>query len=134
MDATFLNKPRRKPHWIPPTLQDLPDEDIEQLYFTNPSPNPLHLPSGLDLYNYPHARFSLPTEEEVRLAITGEGQEFGLEGRLTSAEDVIVWFEKGHKSKKGVKEKVMDILDRKTTMVANADEMGKQVLQWKTSF
>jgi 3-hydroxyisobutyryl-CoA hydrolase len=134
VDATFLNKPRRKPQWTPPTLQGLPDEDIEQLYFTNPSPNTLNLSSGMDLYNYPYARFSLPTEEEVRLAVTGEGQEFGLEGRLTTAEDVIVWFEKGHKSKKGVKEKVMDILNRKTTMVAKADETDKQVLQWKATF
>lgn len=70
----------------------------------------------------------------MRLAVTGEGQEFGLEGRLTTAEDVIVWFEKGHKSKKGVKEKVMDILNRKTTMVAKADETDKQVLQWKATF
>jgi hypothetical protein len=28
----------------------------------------------------------------------------------------------------------MDILNRKTTMVAKADETDKQVLQWKTAF
>ncbi|KAI8337730.1 ClpP/crotonase-like domain-containing protein [Chlamydoabsidia padenii] len=132
--ASFLTKPRRKPQWSPPTLQDLPDDDIEQLYFTDPSPNSLNLPSGMDLYNYPYARFSLPTEDDVRLAVTGDGQEFGLEGRLTTAEDVIYWFVKGHKNKIGVKEKVMDILDRKTTMVPDKDDKDKQVLQWNASY
>ncbi|ORZ17699.1 ClpP/crotonase-like domain-containing protein [Absidia repens] len=130
VEGSLLNKPRRKPQWDPPTLHDITDEDIEQLYFTKPSPNSLTLPSSMDLFNYPYARFSLPTEEDVRLAVTGEGREFGFEGRLTTVDEVIFWFEKGHKKKAGVKEKVMDILKRKTYIIFDADNNGKEVLQW----
>ncbi|KAI8092747.1 ClpP/crotonase-like domain-containing protein [Halteromyces radiatus] len=132
VDASLLNKPRRKSEWMPPTLKDISDDDIEQLYFTKPSPNALKLPSNMDLINYPYTRFSLPTEEDVRLAITGDGPEFGLEGRLLTAQDVLQWFEKGHRRKAGVKEKIMDILERKTTTVN--DSNNNPILQWKSYY
>lgn len=119
MEGSLLHKPRKKPQWDPPTLQDITDEDIEQLYFTKPSPNSLVLPSDLDLHTYPYSRFSLPTERDVYLALQ--------DGQMETPHDVIQWFEKGHKYKAGVKEKVIDILERKSTLVA---DNGKQVLQW----
>ena len=111
--ATFLDKPRRKPQWQPPQLSGISEEDIDQLYFTDPSPNVLSLPSKLDLRTYPYARYALPTELDVRLAVTGEGAEFRLEGRLKTEDEIVSWFVKGHKNKWGVKEKVLDILARK---------------------
>lgn len=120
VEATFLDKPRRKPQWQPPQLAGITEEDIDQLYFLEPSPNTLSLPSKLDLRQYPFARFGLPTQEEVRLAVTGEGPEFKMEGRLKEQEEIISWFENGHKSKWGVKEKILDILDRKA--VATVEE------------
>ncbi|KAI8328492.1 ClpP/crotonase-like domain-containing protein [Chlamydoabsidia padenii] len=122
--GSLLNKPRKKPEWDPPTLQDITDEDVEQLYFTKPSPNSLNLPSDLDLHTYSYSRFSLPTEEDVHLAVTGQGSF----GPLETTQEVIQWFEKGHKNKAGVKEKVTDILERKTTLIF--DKSGKQVLYW----
>ncbi|KAL0074792.1 ClpP/crotonase-like domain-containing protein [Phycomyces blakesleeanus] len=113
--AAFLSRPRRKPQWQPSSLEEITDDDIDQLYFNEPSPNALTLPSRLDIIDqYPYSRFALPTEDEVRRAVTGEGAEFGFEGRLKEENDVIEWFEKGHKRKWGVKEKVLDILRRKT--------------------
>ncbi|KAI7893736.1 ClpP/crotonase-like domain-containing protein [Mucor mucedo] len=120
VEAAFLEKPRRKPQWQPPQLAGITEEDIDQLYFLEPSPNTLSLPSKLDLRQYPFARFGLPTQEEVRLAVTGEGAEFQMEGRLKEQDEIISWFENGHKNKWGVKEKVMDILDRKA--VATVEE------------
>jgi 3-hydroxyisobutyryl-CoA hydrolase len=120
VEATFLSKPRRKPHWEPPHISDISDEEIDQLYFTEPSPNLLTLPSTLDLRQYPYSRFSLPTEKEVRLAVTGEGPEFRIEGRLKEKDEIISWFKNGHKGKWGVEEKVQDIINRKT--VATEEE------------
>jgi 3-hydroxyisobutyryl-CoA hydrolase len=116
VQATFLNKPRRKPEWEPKNLSDVLDEDIDRLYFSHLAPNQLTLAARKDLRHYLHARYSLPTEEDVRLAITGEGPEFRLEGRLKAEEDIVSWFVNGHKGKWGVKEKVLDILDRKTIL------------------
>lgn len=114
VEATFLDKPRRKPQWQPPQLAGITEDDIDQLYFLEPSPNPLSLPSKLDLRKYPYARFALPSQEEVRLAVTGEGPEFKMEGRLKELDEIVTWFVNGHKNKWGVKEKVLDILNRKT--------------------
>lgn len=88
----------------------------------------------MDLYKYPYARFALPTEEDVRLAITGDGENDidsednnnSNNNRLLTAQDVVSWFEKGHKGKIGVKEKIMDILERKTFI------NSKQELEWKS--
>jgi 3-hydroxyisobutyryl-CoA hydrolase len=120
VEATFLSKPRRKPHWEPPHIYDISDEEIDQLYFTESSPNLLTLPSTLDLRQYPYSRFSLPTEKEVRLAVTGEGPEFRVEGRLKEKDEIISWFKNGHKGKWGIEEKVQDIINRKT--VATEEE------------
>lgn len=122
VEATFLEKPRRKPQWQPPQLAGITEEDIDQLYFSEPSPNTLSLPTKLDLRHYPYSRFALPTEEDVRLAVTGEGPEFKIEGRLKDEEEIISWFVKGHRNKWGVKEKVLDILRRKT--VSTEEEGG----------
>jgi 3-hydroxyisobutyryl-CoA hydrolase len=114
VEATFTSKPRRKPQWQPSQLAGISEQDIDQLYFIEPSPNTLSLPSKLDLRHYPYARLALPTEEEVRLAVTGEGTEFKLEGRLKDEDEIVSWFVNGHKNKWGVREKVLDILQRKT--------------------
>ncbi|CEG78158.1 hypothetical protein RMATCC62417_12804 [Rhizopus microsporus] len=121
VEAMFLSKPRRKPRWEPSRLGDISDEEIDQLYFNQPAPNQLILSSKKDLKHYPYARYSLPTEEDVRLAITGEGPEFKLEGRLKAQEDIISWFVSGHRGKWGVKEKVQDILDRKAEVLTEQD-------------
>lgn len=125
VEATFLDKPRRKPQWQPSQLAGITDDDIEQLYFSESSPNTLSLPTKLDLRQYPYMRFSLPTEKDVRLAVTGEGAEFKLEGRLKDEDEIISWFVNGHRNKWGVREKVLDILQRKTVPTA------EEGLVWK---
>lgn len=119
----FLSKPRKKPQWEPSLLADITDEDIDQLYFTQPSPNELTFPSNLDMRQYPYSRFALPTENDVRQAVTGENPEFGSEGRLKTAKEVMDWFIRGRPEKRGVREKLTDILERKTYL----DDAGRLV-------
>ncbi|KAI8986011.1 ClpP/crotonase-like domain-containing protein [Pilobolus umbonatus] len=106
--AAFVSKPRRKPHWDPPQLSGISDDDIDQLYFSEPSPNTLRLPSPYDLRKYPYSRFSLPTEEDVHSLLKKS------EDRLKT-EDIVKWFTDGYRGKWGVKEKILDILKRKTS-------------------
>lgn len=114
----FLSKPRRKPRWGPSTLDEISEDDIDHLYFSYPSPNPLTLPNKLDLKRrYPYSRFALPSEEDVRLAIMGHGPQFGPENRLKSDQDVLSWFMHGYRGKWGVQEKILDVLRRKTVHV-----------------
>ncbi|KAI7900649.1 ClpP/crotonase-like domain-containing protein [Cokeromyces recurvatus] len=114
VESAFINKPRRKPQWQPSQISSISDYEIDQLYFTEASPNRLSLLSTLDFRSYPYARYGLPSEKEVRLAITGKGPEYAIEGRLKEKEEVLAWFMKGHKGKWGVRDKILDILDRKT--------------------
>ncbi|KAI8149593.1 ClpP/crotonase-like domain-containing protein [Fennellomyces sp. T-0311] len=111
IDSAFISK-RRKPQWQPTHISD---HEVNQLYFSQPSPNELTFLSNLDMRQYPYARFALPSELDVKLAITGQGSEFhGEQGRLKTQAEVLDWFVKGSRGKRGVREKLLDILERKT--------------------
>ncbi|KAI7861677.1 ClpP/crotonase-like domain-containing protein, partial [Spinellus fusiger] len=123
--STFITRPKVKPQWSPSSVKELTGQYIDALYFNSPAPNPLALCSQLDISDhYPYAHFALPTENDIQRAVTGEGAEFGFEGRLKEENDVVEWFEKHHKRKWGVKEKVLDVLKRKTSVTS-------QGLVWK---
>ncbi|KAI7857287.1 ClpP/crotonase-like domain-containing protein [Circinella umbellata] len=105
--SQFLNKPRQRPQWNPNHISDI---EVDQLYFSRGSPNELTFLSNLDMRQYPYARFGLPSENDVRLALmTGDEKD-----RLTTKQQIMDWFVKGSRGKHGVKEKIQDILDRKT--------------------
>ncbi|KAI9491730.1 ClpP/crotonase-like domain-containing protein [Zychaea mexicana] len=126
VDSSFLSKPRRKPQWDPLHISD---HEIDQLYFSRPSPNDLTFLSNLDMRQYPYARYALPSENEVRLSITGEGSEFQPQegntnsGRLKTKAEVMDWFVKGSRGKRGVREKIQDILDRKTVLAEDGSTL-----------
>jgi 3-hydroxyisobutyryl-CoA hydrolase len=90
---------------------------IERLYFTTSSPNPLHLRGSLDFKEYPYQRYSLPSELEVRAAILGDSSEFRNSGGIASTDEAVHWFKMERRKKKGVEEKVRDILSRKTIVI-----------------
>ncbi|KAG2189045.1 hypothetical protein INT44_004187 [Umbelopsis vinacea] len=117
VDAQLVRKPREKPKWQPPALADIPSEMIDKLYFTKPSPNSLQLRESLDFKEYPYQRYSLPSELEVRAAVLGESPEFRNSGGIASTEETVRWFKMERKKKKGVAEKVRDILSRKTIII-----------------
>lgn len=50
----------------------------------------------------------------MRGAVTGDGPEFGYGNRLKTKKEVVDWFVKGSQGKHGVREKVHDILSRRT--------------------
>jgi 3-hydroxyisobutyryl-CoA hydrolase len=76
----------------------------------------------LSFEQYPHYKFSLPSEEEIRMVITGETPDAGSLSMTRS--EVIDFFLKNRKSKIGVPEKVIEVLDRKTSSHNNG-------LKWK---
>jgi len=117
VDALLVRKPREKPKWQPAALSDLPTETIDRLYFTTPSPNALQLHNALDFKEYPYQRYALPSELEVRAAVLGESSEFRNSGGIASTDEAVKWFKMERKKKKGVEEKIRDILSRKTIII-----------------
>lgn len=115
--SRLITKEKGRPNWKPNTLEEVNAREVEAFFS--------HNPSGLKLLNndtsaqyldYPHAWIGLPRERDVGKFVT--------ETKPESKEAVINFFleEKNHKL--GTKEKVTEILDRKT----KAGQNGK--LQW----
>lgn len=112
--ALLVDKPKRTPNWSPDSLDKVSQEDVES-FFTHKTDFEL-LPkeagsTGGNWMEYPHA-FGLPREIEVQEKVT-DG----------SRQQIVDEFVKKTEGKQGVKEKVNEILDRKTT-----EENGR--LQW----
>ncbi|KAI7874633.1 ClpP/crotonase [Lichtheimia hyalospora FSU 10163] len=111
IDAMFISKPRRKPVWDPPALNELSEDDVDELYFSDQSPNELTFASNLDMRHYPFSRYALPSEESVRQVVIGDEAN---NNRLNTEREIVEWFLKGSHGKRGVREKIADILSRKT--------------------
>lgn len=116
--ALLVDKPKRTPHWSPDSLDKVSAEDVDS-FFTHKTDFELLDQSaggsGEDYRSYPHAWIGLPRENAVRHQVT-QGH---------SQEQIVEHFLKQTGGKQGVKEKIEDILARKT----NPLEGGK--LQWR---
>lgn len=118
--ALLVDKPKRTPKWTPATLEEVSDKDVDA-FFDFSGPTSFELldqdagSHGNDYKNYPHAWIGLPREQEVR------DQVF----KNQTQQEILDYFVKRSDGKQGVKEKVEEILLRKTTQNQN----GK--LGWK---
>jgi 3-hydroxyisobutyryl-CoA hydrolase len=109
VSARLIRKPAETPVWQPATLEDVPMDSVDR-YFATRSQEQLQLYNrGPDAsyLRYPHAWIGLPTEKDIQQFI-----EQGGKGR----KDVLKHFVQTKEGKLGVKEKVLEILDRKTSV------------------
>lgn len=112
--ALLVDKPKRTPNWSPATLDQVSDKDVESFFTYQTDLDLLSKDAGSSEKNYkeyPHAWIGLPKEIEVAEAF----QQFN------SRDQIIDHFVKKTNGKQGVKEKVNEILDRKTYR----DEAGR---------
>ncbi|EXJ84766.1 hypothetical protein A1O3_05438 [Capronia epimyces CBS 606.96] len=122
--ARLINKPPTKPQWKPATLAEVSPADVDA-FFTMPSkedaltlvtPYEGALPQNYT--DYPHAIFALPRESDIQNVV----RSYGRQGSKRVTEEVLNRW--NHKA--GVKEKVQEVLARKTV---SAD--GKAI-SWKS--
>ena len=133
--AVLLDKKTlERPAWSPETLQDVSDTEIQQKFFSADSPflslapkltAPEHLSSTKDRNPM---RFSLPTEKEIGSVVRGNHQSSSKGG--IKMEELISRFEDLRPGKHGVKEKVMEVAQRKCDIVDNSDG-NFQWLKWR---
>ena len=114
--ARLINKPPTDPVWDPPTLEQVTDEAVEQM-FTPGEGSRLQLLS--EEQRMKHDRFpqGLPREAKVEKAVR--------EGGGGTAEEVVERLEREWGGRAGVVEKVREILER----MCDVGEGGKLV--WK---
>lgn len=97
---------RIPPAWQPATLEDIkPEDNIADPFFEVSGKQRLSLLSDVDYQSYPHAKYGLPTELDVKAAVN--------EGGKTPAK-IVNHFVELRQGKQGVKEVVREIVNRKT--------------------
>lgn len=99
---------REDPKWSIASLDEVSDAEVESFFDTS-SAAPLELLSmgtGSAYQDYPHAWIGLPREAEVERVVR--------DGEVTSRKAVVQHFVNAKNGKMGVKEKVEEILTRRT--------------------
>lgn len=113
--ATLVS--REKAKWQPAELKDVDLGKLKFEYFESASPHRLKLPKRKDYMQYPHRKFMLPSENDIKLLVTGEAADAGT--YALNSEEVVNYFVRERKGKQGVKAKVLDVLKRKTRVIEN---------------
>ncbi|EKM55322.1 uncharacterized protein PHACADRAFT_255858 [Phanerochaete carnosa HHB-10118-sp] len=134
--SVLVTKTKERPAWSPSTVAEVRDSDIAAKFFGQYSPQngtapSLELPKDVDVElgktNEP-MRFALPTEQEIHQMVAGSHRSSGSTG-LTK-EELVQKFVSLRKGKTGVREKVVDVVERKC--VEELDKAsGKKYLKWK---
>lgn len=121
--ATLVTK--QKPNWKPSSLEKVDDVKIKQQYFDSPSPQRLELLSNRDFKNYPYRKYMLPSEEDIKRIVTGEAVDVG--NYALTRQQVIDHLVRERQGKQGLKQKVEEVLERKT--IENKKDEDKS-LKW----
>jgi 3-hydroxyisobutyryl-CoA hydrolase len=104
--AQLIRKPKEPPVWQPQSLEDITDgNEIVEPFFKVSGQVRLPLLQDIDYTEYPHAWIGLPRELEVEKVIRESGK---------SPQEVVEWFVEHRGGKQGVREKVQEIVARKT--------------------
>ncbi|KAI9015239.1 ClpP/crotonase-like domain-containing protein [Phycomyces nitens] len=116
---------RTPPKWNPGSLEQVDLAKIRNDYFNASSSAHLGLLTTKDFKQYPHRKFMLPSESDIKRVVTGEAPDVG--NYALNREEVIEYFLKDRRNKQGVKQKVAEVLDRKTRILGKGDSKS---LKW----
>lgn len=104
VEALLMTKPPRQANWKPASLSEVTDEYVDSFFSIPEGERPLQLYSEGDFNQYPFAKYALPSEEEIKKFVKDAPA-----GKATVQEFVAKWG-----AKEGVKEKVAEVLARRT--------------------
>ncbi|RKP25597.1 ClpP/crotonase-like domain-containing protein [Syncephalis pseudoplumigaleata] len=116
MDADFYEGvtarlvEKREPRWSPATVEELDLESIKQRYFNDQASSTLELLTKRDYAQYPYARHTLPSEEDVRQLVLGHSA--GASNVRMSAHDIVSILGREWSGRMFVRERVEEIIAR----------------------
>lgn len=127
--AVLLEKIKGRPAWSPEELSGLTDHDVKQTYFHKESP----FLAGKEQLHFlvdsqpPRPTYGLPSEEEIEQRVTGSHADSG--GVSLNLEELIQQCEMSRPGKHGVREKVLDVVQRRCKDIP-ATSNTEAHLQW----
>ena len=95
---------RGKPEWSPATLEDTPESIVDAFFDTTGQTQMEFVKKGINYTTYPHSWVGLPAENTIRSMVKQQPMK-----RTELIERVLMEW----KGKKGVKEKMEDVISRK---------------------
>lgn len=105
--ARLITKEKGRPKWSPNQLEDVTDEQVAEFFTTEPAGlQVLNTEEKAQYKDYPYASIGLPRERDVEKFISTNSQ--------LKRTDIVEYFLGQTEAKMGVREKVEEILDRKT--------------------
>ncbi|KAI8989733.1 3-hydroxyisobutyryl-coenzyme A hydrolase [Trametes punicea] len=133
--AVIVDKIKERPNWSPSRLEDVSDSDILQTFFATYTPEngtapqitpPAFLNTANRLMDPMH--FALPTEAEIRSMVDGSHKSSG--ATEITLDELLAKFDSLRKGKAGVREKILEVVQRKCAFEADK-HMDKKWLKWK---
>ncbi|OAD79235.1 hypothetical protein PHYBLDRAFT_176636 [Phycomyces blakesleeanus NRRL 1555(-)] len=118
----LINK--TEPKWSPSTLAEVKNSSIKTDFFDTRSEHNLTFLSQKSFSMHPFRKYGLPSEEDIRRVVVGETSA-GLAGIMTQ-QAIVNYFVMNRKGKFGVREKVTEVLGRKT----KASSKDSHKLEW----
>nr|OQO19114.1 hypothetical protein B0A51_14634 [Rachicladosporium sp. CCFEE 5018] len=117
VSSLLIRKPKTTPKWSPASSAEVSEQDVDGFFDGTPG---LQLMGTGDYLDYPHAWVGLPREGEVEAYVSKKG---GL-----TKDAVVSHFEEANGGKQETREKIEEILARKTT------EGGDGSVTWKSIY
>ena len=132
MTKVLVDKDRdNRPPWDPSTLQEVSKEHVARFFDASEL---VQAAPKLNIREAPETEgrvkpmsFGLPTEKEIGRVVRGEHPQSG--SLALTPKDLIQKFQSLSGNKKGVEKKVLDVVERRCELTAEAD--GERYLRWK---
>ncbi|KAF4614630.1 hypothetical protein D9613_003181 [Agrocybe pediades] len=133
VETVIVKKSKERPEWSPATLREVTPSIVSNFFdpkspYLKEAPT-LSLPEELTSGTISNPlKYALPTEEEIGSVVTGSHASGG--GLGLRFEELLTRFAELRPGKMGVKEKIIDVVQRRCELTDNAD--GNRVwLKWK---
>ena len=113
VSARLMRKPPDTPQWQPDRFEDVAPPTIDEFFHFPEAGERLQLlnaGSGADYETYPHRWIGLPRERDVEARVREA---------KSDREEVLRYFVQENRGKQGVRERVSEILERKTKLGAD---------------
>lgn len=106
VSALLIRKPKETPKWSAASFDEISEREVDDFFAVGTNQEPLKLLNGTDFRDYPHAWIGLPREQDI--------VQFVRRARETKGkEEIVRHFEEKSGGKMGVREKVVDVVNRR---------------------